>query len=164
MALKAGGRGRGAKTGKPDWSKRTRDRKAKTEVVETVVEAVPEVQAKAKKQSKVPAPAPLPLEGRATRGTRAGRGDVSAAPPEPKKAKPKAKPKAPPAPLGSAEPPSPQGGGEAKPKLAPESPASPAAAFDPTSFLDAEQRDLDARRRALRDQRRFNEENGFYGR
>src|SRR5439155_27105560 len=30
--------------------------------------------------------------------------------------------------------------------------------------LDAEQRDLEARRRALRDERRFNEENGFYGR
>ena len=30
--------------------------------------------------------------------------------------------------------------------------------------LDAEQRDFDARRRALHDQRRFNEENGFYGR
>ena len=30
--------------------------------------------------------------------------------------------------------------------------------------LDAEQRSLDARRRALHDERRFNEENGFYGR
>jgi hypothetical protein len=30
--------------------------------------------------------------------------------------------------------------------------------------LNEEQRDLDARRRALRDDRRFNEENGFYGR
>jgi hypothetical protein len=30
--------------------------------------------------------------------------------------------------------------------------------------LDAEQRDFDARRRALRDGRRFNEENGFSGR
>ena len=30
--------------------------------------------------------------------------------------------------------------------------------------LDAEQRDLDARRRALHDDRHFNEDNGFYGR
>jgi len=30
--------------------------------------------------------------------------------------------------------------------------------------LDAEQRALDARRRALHNERRFNEENGFYGR
>ncbi|MBV8937513.1 MAG: hypothetical protein JO095_17150 [Alphaproteobacteria bacterium] len=30
--------------------------------------------------------------------------------------------------------------------------------------LDAEQGDLDARRRALHDERRYNEENGFYGR
>ena len=31
-------------------------------------------------------------------------------------------------------------------------------------LLGAEQRDFDARRRALRDGRRFNEENGFSGR
>jgi hypothetical protein len=30
--------------------------------------------------------------------------------------------------------------------------------------LNEEQRELDARRRALHDERRFNEENGFYGR
>src|SRR5689334_21178380 len=30
--------------------------------------------------------------------------------------------------------------------------------------LNEEQRDLDARRRALHDDRRFNEDNGFYGR
>ena len=30
--------------------------------------------------------------------------------------------------------------------------------------LHEEQRDLDARRRALRDDRRYNEDNGFYGR
>ena len=34
----------------------------------------------------------------------------------------------------------------------------------PIGRLNEEQRELDARRRTLHDERRYNEENGFYGR
>ncbi len=132
MALKAGGRGRSAKIGKPDWSKRARDRKAKTDAPETAVEAAAEVisaplKAKAKRKA---APTPplsqaTPDSSPAKRGSRKAKvvsptnvGEVAAKQPEGASAPPpksKTKPKAPPAPLGSAESPSPPGGGKDKP-------------------------------------------------
>jgi polyhydroxyalkanoate synthase len=116
MASKADGRGKAAKAGKTGAGKKA---------------------AKPEAQTKADAKLPLPPEGRATRGARAGRGDASAAATPARKAKSTTKPKEPPAPLGSAESPSPRGGGERN--VGPESP--PAPAFDPTAFLDPEQRE-----------------------
>ncbi|OYX35076.1 MAG: class I poly(R)-hydroxyalkanoic acid synthase [Caulobacterales bacterium 32-69-10] len=158
MALKAGGRGRSAKIGKPDWSKRARDRKAKTDAPETAVEAAAEVisaplKAKAKRKA---APTPplsqaTPDSSPAKRGSRKAKvvsptnvGEVAAKQPEGASAPPpksKTKPKAPPAPLGSAESPSPPGGGKEAAPPQSESAPSPSPPFDPTAFLAPEQRE-----------------------